>query len=333
MELLRQEVEQKLLSRNAHEGLYLFRRMIHKIQSLSPKVLDRESHKVHDDDDKSDAMRKLVDLFLKNKAPLIMPAVPGSLYYLTQAMEKKRQRMQAQQMKRPSVPQQDVGNRVSVSNERRVSRVRRPSVRRPRSRRELQRTSICQPVAYLADLNGHKHGLLSAGDSPLPGADDYHGGGRGSVASIGESSGHVNSVFMTQPPEEMLRSNSLTIPGVLGDMSNVTEYEQTGHRVLRPSTTVGYARPRQVSTVTKTLARFRQVMRPQTAPMAYGGMEDQREQGDSTVEEDVFDWDTGNRALSQLESKIRSFHADYDRRTKKVAVAITPMRRFVVEVR
>ncbi len=319
MEQLRQKLLEKLFTRSQLKNgtrIDFFQHMIDRAHDLAPKKKskDRPREQSAEELEKEATMKKLCNLFLNNKASLVTPCVPDMVYYMTKSAQKtdrimkRKAAIKIQQQQRKFEEKKE-----SVNLEGRLMKARRASKRRPRSRRELAKLSLAQPISFYNDNLG------------------------------GSGATRANTPQFYQPPRTARESPSQEDGERIFKMTEPQISEDDMHnshlRSPSPKAQLELSQPRRSAQVLySALERMppggggplQSIMRPKSAPLH--NWADSHSDGEHELE--YFDFDTGDLALTALEHKMRVFHQSHGAEDNhwKDNYRVVPLKRFTIDV-
>ena len=169
LDLLRNEAEAKIQGRyNTQLGSHveLYQHLLVKLKELRPKTYQssyrREVEKSENElkaQDRDVMLNQLVKLFIQDRSPMIEPSVPGTVFYMTKAVDRARRQLTVQTQRK----KHNMATRATSADVR-LQRARKAGRRHPRSRRELERLTIAKDtegITPLQDRNSAVNRFLS----------------------------------------------------------------------------------------------------------------------------------------------------------------------------
>ena len=323
--LLRDHVEQRMRAR-AHSQLgsdiLLYSRILDHLEFTRPKRFrsatsdDKVLQAVTlEEKSRQKTLKQLVKLYLKDRSPLIDPFVPGAVYYKTKAVEKEGKAVDKLETMVPE---------VGVANVR-LERARKAAHRQPRSRRELERLTVAQDPEEITKLQDRNHAVNRFLQRQPSGSVQP----RPKSAVVTSNNDAIHKLTEPQVPDD----------GEEVDLTDLSESEVKAAvlSVGRSSDETNATRSRVICSMMERNAfqnaqsKYKHLMRPLSAPPEQLLAEDESD----AAQRDVFDSDTSDATLAQLETKIREFHelhADGTHQTRRTAPQVQRLRRFNISV-
>ncbi|XP_069118180.1 uncharacterized protein [Argopecten irradians] len=273
-----------------------------KLQEKLPSK-DESNIKPKTDRTKSVVMDQLIQFFLKDKAPLIEPCVPNSLYYRMKS-EKRAKMIEMNEMKLK-------GQVTKVENRLYDYRPRRKV---PRSMKQLK--------SMRADND-----LLRA----TPTAWDYTQTSltslrpRTSLGIYRESSQTPSSRPHTAGIFHLTECNTTDAESV----ASPTREEPSG-AVSDILEQIDQVQKEKTEVRSKVICSAMAVSEINKTSMRNGGSSTSALTALEPFDEDYFDWETSERNLCNLEDRIKQFCSDGDSKPTKVAPQVASLRRFSI---
>ena len=320
---------------------------------------------------KEQGMSQLIKLFLKDRSPLISPAVPGSLYYLAKSVQRAEQKELKAKRK---------ADDSALSANVRLERARKYSRRKPLSRRELERMCAGEPIDYVKQYSQNKEHAIGRILNLRPANQS----GRASVATTATNKTRPHTAIgavseaattststttttttlddtVTSPrPPPVPKPTRVDIEHTVGGLFDFNDLPEDANglrfdvddideEVIRNvmADIGGYQQHKQNSRAKvicsmlekkATQSVTRNLLRPKSAPTVETEVVE-----DEELDDDHFDWDTSEPALKTLEEKIKGFLKKYEKGPsveqdgdviqRRIPASVAELKRFVVEVR
>ena len=329
MDMLREEVEKKLKARySSPQGSHidLFKHLIDKLHDMKPKNAYRSLRGDNGEDKERETnVKRMLNLFMGDRAPFMEPCVPGAVYYLHKSYQRtKRQEM----MKRREWEKR-------LNAEHRLSRARKDK-RQPRSRRELEKlTQSAQPsVDMTKQLRKQVNTptptvyrtLTPTPPSPavngaLMGLDE-----NGRDLENGDADDEIfkltQSVFEKDKDQYVLEAGDINndyMKQIVTEMNGLQKVKTQN----RTKIVCSMIDKQAASALEK--ANLPAHLRPKSAPVNASHPEDK----------DTFDYETSEHALRELEDKILLFNHKYSTHqdsNRKIIAKVAEMKRYNVQV-
>ncbi|OWF42181.1 uncharacterized protein LOC110461434 [Mizuhopecten yessoensis] len=273
-----------------------------KLQEKLPSK-DENNCKAKIDRSKSVAMEQLIQFFLKDKAPLIEPCVPNSLYYRIKS-EKRAKMIEINEMKLK-------GHVSKVENRLYDYRPRRKV---PRSMKQLKsmraENDLLRTTQSAWDYPQVSHTSLRPRT-----ALGIHREFSQSPTSRPHTAGIFHLTECNNAEEEAVGSPTRDEPnGVVSDVLEQIDLVQKEKTEARSKVICSAM---AVSEINKT-------------SMRNGGSSTSALTAMEPFDEDYFDWETSERNLCNLEDRIKHFCSDGENKPVKVAPQVAPLRRFSI---
>ena len=325
--LLRAHVEQRMRARAQSKlgsDILLYSRILEYLEYTRPKRFRGNSgdNKVlqavtMEEKTRQQTLKQLVKLYLKDRSPLIDPYVPGAVFYKTKAFEKEGKTVDKLET---------MATEVGVANVR-LERARKAAQRQPRSRRELERLTVAQDPEEVTKLQDRNHAVNRFLQRQPSGTLQP----RAKSAVLTSQSDTIHKLTSPQQPED----------GEEVDLTDLTETEvkEAVLNLGRTSDETNATRSRVICSMMERNAfqsaqsKYKHLMRPLSAPPEQLLAE---EEDDDVTQREVFDSDTSDAALAQLETKMRQFYEFHAESAAAQARRMTPqvqkLRRFNISV-
>ena len=341
MEQLRDIVEHKLKGRVQSKlgaQVDIYRHMLMKVLEMKPK----RNMPLHGDlgsrpgspdketadpkEDKDLMVSQLTRLFLENRTPFIEPAVTGSVFYITKSRERAKRHLSTQLQKRSGKKQ---------SGEVRLQRARRAAIRQPRSRRELEKLTIGNEETKPLQDKDHavNRFLVSSTSKTKTRAMTAPARGRngGEMAVVPASGKH----HVQDDQDGIFRLTEIDIPE--DGQLHIGREHLRDDNVKQIVLSMGDQQQERNTNRAKFIcnmmdkrasaAREGILGRPKSAPTFQLGRKKVKDH-----DEENFDPQTSDSALTALEERIQSFHDRHDQDGKRVTTHIRELRRFSIQV-
>lgn len=332
IEIIRSVVESKVKTRlETVQGaqIILFKHVYAKIMAAKPTFRQQEDL-TEEEKKRNIFMKRLVGLFMEDKAQLIEPRVPDSVHYKHKSSQRAKKKQATENVKKDTKP-----SVRDCDHESRLNRARMPR-RRPRSRRELENLKIEVPnLMYqkhqrrdqrvldpnlITPSNPRKH--LAWGDRPGEGPKITTDGTEWTDEDEAEKQKVHKNVFITTSLQEEM--NVAETESIDLAWNEIEDYQKRrSSRVVCSTSIPGQQTDESYQGQQKT------PFRPKSAPLL-SQIEFNNDDDDS---EEYFDFETSDRVLTSLEERLKQFYgkAQSDESRRNFS-RVAQLKRFEIQV-
>ncbi|XP_064621913.1 uncharacterized protein LOC135484417 isoform X2 [Lineus longissimus] len=318
IQIMKEKVVEKLSNRSTTPQGLQVPLIGHIVRKLKPKQkVQVDPGKNRQAKKREVLMKQLVKLFLDDKAPMIEPCVPNTVYYKTKAHEKAQVRKNVEKRQ---------GRNLASANTR--ARLYGMNTKRPRSRRELENLASAYPTNFdHMDPYRRQSAIYVDEDHEL---DEL-------LARDNIRTAVSDEVFKLTQLDSDDEGEKISKGSLINIVSEMDSYQRVTSAV----------RSKVVTAVAERENKHKQfdLLRPQSAPaMKFERKEEVEHEAEHEEElslasegeefhegDDNFDWETSDGGLRNLEDKVRRFVERPSEKAIGHGASIRPMRRFEIK--